>query len=351
VVAEFANLRAAFRWAADRTDPVTATAIAAHTTMMAFYLLLFEPMGWVDEILPAATAADIPQLPRLYTAAGLSCYIGQFAAAAAHSEAALALQDNPRYDPFDQGWSRGWAAAAYGLATGDHGRTLEMYADLASEAGLAHITGLGLLLNQMPVAGRADEAQAIAAEAMSVARAHGNPVHIAMALLGTGRAFAATDPAHALDAFHQALVLTQEHRIPFFEARVAQESARIETLHGDLAHGLTLFDTAIDAFHRAGNTLDLCAVLAQLAVVFNRTAKPEVAATIYGTSSHYVSNAHRARWARASLAIALANLRSVLGDTEFDRCVAVGAAMELADAVAYARNQIQAARRQIAGTT
>jgi hypothetical protein len=344
VAAEFANLRAGFRWAADHADLAPATAIAAHATMMGFFLNLFEPMGWVDEILPAVTAADLPPLPRLYTAAGMSCYIGHFAAAAAHSQAALAMQDDPRYDPFDQGWSRAWAATAYGQASEDLGRNLEMDADLAREAGLAHIIGLGLLLYLLPVAGRADEARAMAAEAVSVARVHGNPVHIAMALIGTGRAFADTDPAHALDALHQALVIAQEQRIPFFEARVAQQSAQIETMHGDLAHGLTLFDTAIDAFHRAGNTRDLSAVLAQLAVVFERNARPDIAATLYGTRTHYVDHT---RWAPASLSIALANLRGVLGDTKFDQYVAVGAAMTPADAVAYARLEIQEARRQI----
>jgi predicted ATPase len=346
VAAEFANLRAGFRWAADHADLATAAAIAAHITMMGFFLQLFEPMGWVDEILPAASAGDLAQLPRLYTAAGLSCYIGHFDDAAAHSQSALAFQDDPRYDPFDQGWSRAWAAIAHGLASGDLDRDLEMCADLAGEAGLAHIIGLGQLVYMLPVAGRADEARAIAADAVSVARVHGNPVHVAMALIGTGRALADTDPAHALEAFHEALVISKEQRIPFFEARVAEQCARIETMHGDLAHGFTLIETALDAFHRAGNTLDLAAVLGQLALVFARKAKPEIAATIYGASRHYF-NDRWARWGPPSRSIAVANLRAVLGDTQFDYYVAVGAAMAPADAVAYAREQIQAARRQL----
>jgi hypothetical protein len=36
------------------------------------------------------------------------------------------------------------------------------------------------------------------------------------------------------------------------------------------------------------------------------------------------------------------------GEPVFDRCVAAGAAIERIDAVAYARHQIQAARRQLA---
>ena len=110
---------------------------------------------------------------------------------------------------------------------------------------------------------------------------------IAFALTGSGRAFADTDPARALDAFHQALVLTQEQRIPFLEARVAQESAGLEIIHGDRDKGLELFDVAIDSYHRAGNHVDLAATLADLAVFFDRDGQPDIAATIYGTSTHY----------------------------------------------------------------
>jgi hypothetical protein len=109
-----------------------------------------------------------------------------------------------------------------------------------------------------------------------------------------------------------------------------------------------LFDTALDASHRAGNPIDLSAVLAELVVFFNRRAESETAATIYGTSSHYVNNAG---WTKADLPAAVANLRGVLGDTLFDQYVAVGAAMEPADAVAYAREQIQTARRRLADVT
>ena len=52
---------------------VTATAIAATTALLAFALNRFEPVGWAEELLPAATAADVPQLPRLYTAAAQCC--------------------------------------------------------------------------------------------------------------------------------------------------------------------------------------------------------------------------------------------------------------------------------------
>jgi predicted ATPase len=73
VEVEFANLRAGFRWAADQQDLATAAAIAAHTAMLGQTLQRFEPAGWAEEILEAARAAGLAQLPRLYIAA--SCCV------------------------------------------------------------------------------------------------------------------------------------------------------------------------------------------------------------------------------------------------------------------------------------
>ena len=232
---EFANLRAGFRWAADHADLVTATAIAAHTTMLGFDLQRFEPIGWAEEILAAATAADLPQLPRLYTAAGLCCYTGRPDAAVAYARPAMALQADPRYDPFDPGWSRALAAAVH-THRRRRSRPLRRRSAPASPASPASPTsiGLGMLLYMLPAAGRAEEARAIAAEALSVARAHGNPVWIAFALDGTGRAFADTDPARALDAFRQALVLAQSSGCRSARPASRNEAAGLETVHGDL---------------------------------------------------------------------------------------------------------------------
>ena len=48
---EFANLRAGFRWAADRGKLGIAAAIASHTTLLSWALQRFEPVAWVEEIL------------------------------------------------------------------------------------------------------------------------------------------------------------------------------------------------------------------------------------------------------------------------------------------------------------
>jgi hypothetical protein len=76
-----------------------------------------------------------------------------------------------------------------------------------------------------------------------------------------------------------------------------------------------------------------------LAVVFERFARPEVAATVYGAGSNNAS-IHTV----IDLPDTLVRLRAALGDAAFEQCAARGAAMEFADAVGYARTQIELAR-------
>ena len=108
---------------------------------------------------------------------------------------------------------------------------------------------------------------------------------------------------------------------------------------------MALFDTAIDAYHRAGNTLDLAATLTSLAVFFDREDQFETAATIYGTSTRYGQTA----WV-LNATTTVEHLRTVLGPTVFDERVAEGAAMEPVDAVQYARHEIRLAREQASGS-
>ena len=115
---EFANLRVGFRWAADRGDLATAAAIAAHTVMLGWHLLRYEPIGWVVEILDAATAADVRQLPRLYSAASVYSQIGHPKAAVGYAQTAVVLAADPRYDPFEPGVTRCGSARLFSTPAG-----------------------------------------------------------------------------------------------------------------------------------------------------------------------------------------------------------------------------------------
>ena len=345
VEAEFANLRAGFRWAADHADVVTAAAIAAHTTMLAVFLQRYEPVGWAEEILDLATADDVAQLPRLYTAASVCSLTGRPEAGVAYASRAVALTADSRYEISDAAWITFMEGSAHRYA-GRPERYVEICTELAARPGAAHVIGLCGLLAVSPEVGHSDEARAIADHTLTAAHAHGNPVWIALALTGTGRAFADTDPDRALGALRQGLAYAGEHRLPYFEALLAREAALLETVYGPLEQALTLFDTAIDSFHRAGLVVWVVTILADLAVLFDRVERPELAATCYGAATHQ-GGAHQV----PNLPAAVDRLRVGLGEETFDRCVAAGAAMEIGDAVRYARAQIQTTRHQLADLT
>ena len=338
VEAEFANLRAGFRWASDRGELITATAIAAHTTLLSWSLQRFEPVGWAEEILAAATAADVAQLPRLYVAAGFCSFTGRPEAALGYARTAIDLEVDPRYDPFDRGgWSHVLEANAH-LAAGRMDVHLELCTSLSSAPGLAGIRARCGVVSDLTNLGRTDEARAIATETLAAAHHHGNPYLVPFALAVYSDAFAATDPARALNAAREGLAFAREHRLPFWEVFVAMTAATLEAEQGHVEDALGLFDSTIDSLHRAGNVSFLAATVAQLAVVFTRLDRPEIAATLYGTSTRQgVIVGVR------DLPSVLDHLRNLLGPAVFEGCVAAGAARELGDAVGYARKQIHLA--------
>jgi predicted ATPase/class 3 adenylate cyclase len=336
---ELANLRAGFRWAADQDDLATAAAIAAHTALLGEPLQRFEPVGWAEEILEAAQAADLAQLPRLYTAASLCGYAGRPEQAVRYAQAAVALEADARYHPFDPAWTRYREAIAH-LWSDLYG---DICARLEGQPGAGHVLGKCGLLSTLPYAGRDEEARGFAEDTLAAARAHSNPWCMALAFHASGWALARPDPAGALRLFREGLAYAREHRQLMYEALIAQEAALLETRHGDPGQALALFDATLDNLHRSGNAATLALVFANLAVCFDRFDQPDVAATIYGAStlqavSQYV----------VELPGVVDHLRAVLGDTAFDNCAATGAAMDTADAVPYARHHIELARRQAA---
>ena len=85
--AEFANLRAAFRWAADHGDLDVAAAIATYATILGLWVDQYEPIAWAEELIDPARAVDHPRLAALYVMAS-QCYIsGRPEAAVGYSDA------------------------------------------------------------------------------------------------------------------------------------------------------------------------------------------------------------------------------------------------------------------------
>jgi hypothetical protein len=106
---------------------------------------------------------------------------------------------------------------------------------------------------------------------------------------------------------------------------------------------LALIDTALEIFDGTGNVTSMGATLTHLAVCFDRLDRPDVAATLYGASTNQALSQYV-----VDVSAIVDHLRAALGDAAFDQCAATGATMEPADAVEYARHQIERARNQAA---
>jgi hypothetical protein len=311
---------------------------------MGHLLQQWEPTGWAEELLDAATAADLPLLPRLYTAAAYGLFAGRQEAAVSYARRAVTLQHDQRYVPFRRGWSNMIEVVAL-LYTGRIDLAVERNQEMIDQRRVEPVFTLAMWPWVLTDAGRDTEARAIAEEAIATARADGNPYWIAASMIASARAFIQTEPEQALSRMRQALDHARQHRLIYAEAVIARDAAGLEALHGSRDSGLELFDTTIDAFHRSSSPVNLARTLASLGVFFDRINYPNVAATLYGGASRSTAVA-----AVPGLATAVEHLQAILGVAAFDRQVAAGEAMDAGDAVAYAREQIRLAQQSaIAG--
>ena len=94
--AELANLRTAFRWAADHSDLDDAATIATYATNLGFWVETYEPIAWAEELIEPADAVDHPRLAFLYVIASVCYLAGRIEAAVGYSDAAQRVIGNGR---------------------------------------------------------------------------------------------------------------------------------------------------------------------------------------------------------------------------------------------------------------
>ena len=339
---EFANLRAGFRWSADHHELAYAVTIAAHAAMLSFILQLFEPVGWVEEIVPAAREADVAELPRLLTAASICALTGRPHEAIEHAHEAQRLETDPKYRPFEPGWSDWWELCGYRYA-GPIEHTVELGRVLADRDGFPGVVGLGFMIAVLPGLGRSDEARAVADRAVAAARALGVPFFIAFATGGYGRAYIDVDRAVAMRWLTLSLEHARDHRNVYQEKAMERDIAGLVATLGDPERALELFDNSVSFFHRAGNRASVSTTLADIAVVLDRIGRFSASATVYGTGIRLGTSMV------AELPQVLDHLRAVLGNDAFEGCVQTGEALEFDAAMRYVRDEIAQARHELTG--
>ena len=223
---------------------------------------------------------------------------------------------------------------------GDLERYVELTGEVVRRYGATRGYGLASYVDGLQSAGRVEEALALTEQSVAAARDLGNPYWISYALWIAGMAFSRADARRALAAWDEGVAFVREHRVQFFEGFLARDAARLHTSDGEPEAALVLFGEAIAAFHRAGNVPQLVITLASVPALFERLERFDAAATLLGAMSQQPSSFHHV----PELADIGARVRSRLG-AQAAELEATGAAFDLNDAAVYARQQIDAARR------
>jgi predicted ATPase/DNA-binding NarL/FixJ family response regulator len=340
---EVDNLRTAFRWSTQRGEMEVATDVVAHAALMGFSVQLFETVGWAEELIPAATDADVRRLPRLCTAAGYACFIGHAEVAAANAHRATELETNPGYDPCEYGYAS--FIEALGEVYCGH---LDRYVELTGMvAALPAVSTQGYAiaayLDGLQSAGRVEEALELTDSAVTAARELGNPYWISYTLWIVGLAFSKVDKKRALLAWDEGSEVVREDRVRFFEGFIGRDAARLHTSEGEADAALSLFGPAIEVFHQAGNVPQLIITLASVPALFERVGRLDAAATLLAAISREPSSFHHV----PELVDLGERLTAQLGAARSTELSSAGAALDLNDAAAYAREQIELARQAL----
>ncbi|MDT5350098.1 MAG: hypothetical protein QOH91_3385 [Mycobacterium sp.] len=335
--AELANLRTAFRWAADHGDLDTAGAIAGYAGLFGYLVENNEPGAWAEELIEPARAIDHPRLATLYTVAALCWTRGRIDQAIGYAEASLlARRDDAMAFGLD-----GLPGGVY-ILTGQHERCFAWYRAYAAANRDDRTLARSCVVFVQVAAGATDEAMATADGLIDAAEASGNPWELSYALLAYGFAFLDTDPLAALDALRRGWVIAQDCGIRCNESYLAGNLARLEFLHGDPVAALEYLTKAIDNYHHSGNTPGLRYPLALLAGFLHRLGRHEPAAMIAGFAlSPLVVGAF------PELTTTIAGLRDALGEQIYETLARNGEAMTHVAIASYARDQIDQTRAQL----
>ena len=334
--AELANLRTAFRWAADHQDLDDAATIATYAALVGMAIENYEPIAWAEELIDPARGVDHPRLAALYVTASQCWMAGRIEAAVGYSDAGQTLIASGRNEL--QFGTEGVLGGAY-TAVGHPERTVEWCrAQLARDRDTHTFTRTCLVL-ALALAGSREEAMAAANGLIDAAEATRNPYALSCALVACGFAFRDADPHRALEARRRGLAIAQDSGNRTSESNLAAGLSWFEAKYGDPTAAFDYVTVAIRNYHDSGNTTMIGTPLAVLAALFDRLGRHEPAATIAGFAFSPPTAA-----TVPEITTAIAHLRDVLGDQTYESLARQGGRMSTTAIATYAYDQIDQAR-------
>ena len=279
---ERANLRTAFRWAADQGDLDDAATIATYAAFLGICIENYESVAWAEELIEPARAVDHPRLAFLYVIASRCFTSGRVDAAVRYCDAGMSVLESGRGEvPFG---IEGMLCTAYVYA-GQPERHAEWCRSRVHSGRDTHSVSRIALIISLALARSHEEAIAATTGLIEAVEATGNPWALSYALLAFGGAFTHADPVCALTACRRGLQVAEDSGNRLTGTSLATLVARIEAEYGDSLRALHYIAIAIHNHHNSGNPTSMRAAMATLARVLDRMARYEPAATIAGFAS------------------------------------------------------------------
>jgi hypothetical protein len=336
---ELANLRTAFRWAADRGDLDDAATIATYAAFLGLCIDNYEPIAWAEELIEPARAVDHPRLAFLYVIAS-QCYTsGRVEEAVRYCEAGMAVVESGRGEvPFG---IEGLLSVTY-LSAGQPELAVDWCRSRVQSGRDTHTVSRLNLIVSLDAAQSDEEAIAATTGLIEAAEATGNPWALSYALVAFGVAHRHADPVGALEAGRRGLQVAEGSGNRLTRTYLAMLVARIEGEYGDSLRALHYIDMAIHNYHDSGNPLTMRAPMAILATVLDRMDRYEPAATIAGFASTPF-----AVTMVPEVLTTTTHLRTALGDRTYESLARKGEAMTTAAMATYAYDQIDQARIEL----
>lgn len=333
---EINNLRNAFSWAKQNGEVDVAARIAASVGDIGRFRLIDEAAGWAEEIVAEARAAVHPRLIILLTWSASSAWaFSRFEDAERFGTEAISLLDDDRFVPFV--WAYG-DLAFVALYAGDVDKAVTLL-----QTGSAHPADardrfiMAFQLYVMAVAGRADEARAIADDVVKEVDAAGVPMAMAIAHGARAAVLEEHDAATAIAEYEAGIELASTSGARFMEALLVPRLMAMRARSSDPYAALSGFEKMLMLVEKVSDIATFSTWHASLVSLFVKVGQYHAAATLHGTLSGLVDQGST----DPEHAKALRKAHEVLGAKTYSEATRIGAAMSLREATDYALRQIQ----------
>jgi predicted ATPase len=337
---ELANLRAAFRWSADRGDLDTAAAIIHYAGMIGFWGDQHEPIRWAEELIEPARSAQHRRLAQLYAAAQVCYSAGRIDDAVRYSTAGKAAVESGLFDELNAELEASLGSSA--VWTGHPEQWAEWSRAVIARRPTEALHAKGCLALALKFAGQEEQALVASEGLVGAAGTTESPNLAAWALFAYGMAQRDAHPTRAYEALRQGMAIAQDSGSRMVESAIASVLSYLATTHGEPADAFDYLVQAIRYYHDSGSSHLIQSPLAFLALMFDRLGYDGQAATIVGFADQPFTRA-----ALPDLATTITHLREVLGADEYESCSGTGERMTTSEMVAYAFGQIERVRAEL----